>query len=61
MSTAKLDIRSEITVRFSGDSRALKDLEILANNGYGEDALGNNIVLPEELSYLSRQSRPASY
>jgi hypothetical protein len=54
MSIAKMDIRSDITVRFKGDSRALKDLEILANNGYGEDQMGNNIVLPEELSYLSR-------
>ena len=54
VSLAKMDIRSDITVRFSGDNRALKDLEILANNGYGEDQMGNNIVLPDELSYLSR-------
>ncbi len=54
MSIAKMDIQSNITVRFEGDSRALKDLEILASNGYGEDRMGNNIVLPVELSYLSR-------
>jgi len=54
VSLAKMDIRSDITVRFSGDNRALKDLEILANHGYGEDQMGNNIVLPDELSYLSR-------
>lgn len=54
MSIAKMDIRSDITVRFEGDSRALKDLQVLAENGYGEDRMGNNIVLPDELSYLSR-------
>ncbi len=54
MSLAKMDIQSNITVRFEGDSRALKDLELLANNGYGEDRMGNNTVLPDELSYLSR-------
>jgi len=54
MSIAKMDIQVDIGVRFEGDSRALKDLEILARNGYGEDKMGNNIVLPEELSYLSR-------
>ena len=54
MSVAKMDVRSDITVTFEGDSRALNDLKVLAENGYGEDQMGNNIVLPEELSYLSR-------
>jgi hypothetical protein len=54
MSVGKIDIRSELTVQFSGDNRALHDLEILASNGYGEDQMGNNIMLPEELSYLKR-------
>lgn len=54
MSVAKMDIKSDITVTFAGDSRALKDLKILAENGYGENRMGNNIVLPDELSYLSR-------
>ena len=54
LSMGKMDIRSDITVRFSGDNRALKDIRILAENGYGEDRMGNNIVLPDELSYLSR-------
>jgi hypothetical protein len=54
MSVAKMDIRSDLTVTFEGDSRALNDLRILAENGYGEDHMGNNIVLPDELSYLSR-------
>lgn len=54
MSIAKVDVQSDITVRFVGDSRALKDLNLLADHGYGEDRMGNNVVLPEELSYLSR-------
>lgn len=54
VSVAKMDVRSDLTVRFSGDNRALKDLEVLANCGYGEDQMGNNIMLPEGLSYLSR-------
>lgn len=54
VSVGKMDLRSDLTVCFAGDNRALHDLEILANNGYGEDELGNNIVLPEELSYLKR-------
>jgi hypothetical protein len=32
----------------------LGDLQLLASNGYGEDAYGNNIALPDELSYLRR-------
>ena len=54
MSTGKIDIRSELMVGFRGDSRALIDLKVLAENGYGEDKFGNNIVLPSELSYLRR-------
>jgi hypothetical protein len=51
-SLAKLDAKTDTTVTFQGDNRALNDLQILAENGYGEDKLGNNIPLPEELSYL---------
>jgi hypothetical protein len=54
MSVGKMDVRSDITVTFEGDSRALNDLRSLAENGYGEDDLGHNIMLPEQLSYLSR-------
>lgn len=54
MSIAKVDVQSDMTVRFVGDSRALKDLRILAEHGYGEDRMGNNTVLPQELAYLSR-------
>ncbi|MEW5910561.1 MAG: HPr family phosphocarrier protein, partial [Thermodesulfobacteriota bacterium] len=37
---------------FEGDSRALKDIEILAGVNYGEDTMGKGIPLPKELRYL---------
>ncbi|MEH0022872.1 MAG: HPr family phosphocarrier protein [Desulfobacter sp.] len=40
-------------VTFTGDSRALNDLVILAGVNYGEDHMGKGIPLPRELSYLS--------
>ena len=52
MSIAKVDVKSSMTITFRGDNRALNDITILAENGYGEDKYGNNIVLPRELSYL---------
>ncbi len=52
MSIAQIDVRSDITVTFHGDSRALKDIKQLAEHGYGEDRFGNNIVLPADLAYL---------
>lgn len=54
MSISKIDVKSDLHVTFKGDNRALNDIKILAENGYGEDKFGNNIVLPEELSYLRR-------
>ncbi|MFO7972364.1 MAG: HPr family phosphocarrier protein [Desulfobacterales bacterium] len=39
-------------VVFEGDSRALKDIEILAGVNYGEDTMGKGIPLPRELKYL---------
>jgi hypothetical protein len=50
----KIDIVTNVTATFRGDRRVLRDLQLLAANGYGEDAYGNNIALPEELSYLRR-------
>jgi len=49
-----IDIRTDTKVVFEGDKRVLDDLKILAENGYGEDPFGNNIMLPKELSYLHR-------
>jgi len=39
-------------VIFSGDDRALADIQILASINYGEDTMGKGISLPPELSYL---------
>ncbi|TVR05182.1 MAG: hypothetical protein EA403_03420 [Spirochaetaceae bacterium] len=49
-----IDIRADIPVSFQGDKRALDDLKVLADAGYGEDQVGNNIPLPTALSYLKR-------
>jgi hypothetical protein len=50
----KIDIVTSVMATFRGDRRVLADIELLAANGYGEDAYGNNIPLPVELSYLRR-------
>jgi hypothetical protein len=52
LAEAKLDICAEMKVRFIGDRRVLEDIELLAENGYGEDRFGNNIPLPAKLTYL---------
>lgn len=52
--TGQLDIRTDLTVTFIGDKRVLADVDALARQGYGEDAFGNNVVLPKALSYLRR-------
>jgi phosphotransferase system HPr-like phosphotransfer protein len=41
------------SVVFTGDSRALNDLVVLAGVNYGEDHMGKGIPLPKQLSYLS--------
>lgn len=48
-----VDVNYNVTVCFRGDRRVLKDIEILAKNGYGETDQGVNIPLPKELEYLS--------
>jgi hypothetical protein len=54
LALGKIDIIMPLSVMFIGDKRALHDIDILAKTGYGEDSKGNNILLPEEISYLSR-------
>lgn len=54
LALGKIDIITDIRVHFDGDTRALQDIRLLAENGYGEDKFGNDIVLPDELSYLRR-------
>ncbi len=51
-STGKIDIETDLKVTFVGDKRVLADIKLLAESGYGEDNFGNNIPLPEKLSYL---------
>ncbi|MHC4855741.1 MAG: HPr family phosphocarrier protein [Planctomycetota bacterium] len=50
--TGKIDIATDIRAVFTGDKRVLEDIKLLAENGYGEDNHGDNIPLPEQLSYL---------
>lgn len=52
--SGQIDVRTDLTVSFVGDRRVLDDLDLLARHGYGEDAFGNNVVLPAELAYLKR-------
>jgi hypothetical protein len=54
LALGKIDIESDIEVTFTGDTRVLADLKLLAEAGYGEDKFGNNIPLPEMLQYLRR-------
>jgi phosphotransferase system HPr-like phosphotransfer protein len=39
-------------VVFEGDTRTLKDIQILAGVNYGEDLMGKGVPLPKELKYL---------
>jgi hypothetical protein len=50
----KLDIVIPVAATFRGDRRVLADVQLLAATGYGEDAFGNNVPLPDELRYLRR-------
>jgi hypothetical protein len=50
----KIDVTIELIVSFAGDRRVLEDIHLLAENGYGEDDFGNNLPLPERLSYLRK-------
>jgi len=54
MSAGKIDIRIDVSATFTGDQRALKDIETLARAHYGEDEKGNNIELPPEIDYLRK-------
>jgi len=50
--TGKIDIGTTIKAVFVGDKQVLEDIKLLAEHGYGEDSFGNNIPLPNQLSYL---------
>jgi hypothetical protein len=50
--TEQIDINVDLTTTFIGDKRVLADISLLAKCGYGEDRFGNNVALPQGLSYL---------
>ncbi len=50
----KIDVDINMKATFIGDKRVLNDITLLAKSGYGEDKFGNNVPLPDELSYLRR-------
>ena len=52
----KINILYSHNVKFKGDVRILEDIQILAENGYGENETGANIPLPRELNYLVHHS-----
>ena len=52
LATGKIDIVTTVKTVFVGDKRVLEDINLLAENGYGEDNFGNNIPLPDQLQYL---------
>lgn len=54
LALGKIDVDTELMVTFVGDKRVLADIKLLAESGYGEDKLGNNVPLPEKLAYLRR-------
>jgi hypothetical protein len=54
LAMGKIDIETDMTAQFVGDKRVLEDIRQLAEYGYGEDSFGNNIALPEKLTYLRR-------
>ncbi|MBN1648881.1 MAG: hypothetical protein JW874_12675 [Spirochaetales bacterium] len=54
LALGSIDIQIDMNVTLRGDKRVLKDIQTLADTGYGEDQYGNNIMLPKTLSYLRR-------
>jgi hypothetical protein len=54
MAAGKIDIRLDVKATFTGDIRAVKDIEALAKAHYGEDEKGNNIELPAKIAYLRK-------
>ena len=54
LAMGKIDVDANLTAKFIGDKRVLADIKLLAESGYGEDQFGNNVPLPEKLSYLRR-------
>jgi len=54
LTLGKIDVEVDAHVSFHGDRRVLSDIELLAEQNYGEDDFGNNLPLPEDLAYLRK-------
>jgi uncharacterized protein Usg len=54
LALGKIDLELDLAAEFTGDRRVLDDIRCLAENGYGEDRYGNDIPLPQQLSYIKR-------
>lgn len=54
LAIGKIDIVTDLKVKFCGDKRVLEDIKLLAHFGYGEDNFGNNVPLPPRLGYLRK-------
>jgi len=54
LAMGKIDVDVKLKAKFIGDTRVLADIKLLAESGYGEDKFGNNVSLPEKLTYLRR-------
>jgi hypothetical protein len=54
LAIGKIDIVTDLKIKFHGDKRVLEDIKLLAHFGYGEDNFGNNIPLPPRLAYLRK-------
>lgn len=54
LTQGKIDVETNMTATFIGDKRVLSDIKLLAEHNYGEDDFGNNLPLPERLTYLRK-------
>jgi hypothetical protein len=54
LAMGKIDVDANLNAKFIGDKRVLADIKLLAESGYGEDKFGNNVPLPDKLTYLRR-------
>ncbi|MDX9980327.1 MAG: hypothetical protein RBU25_09915 [Lentisphaeria bacterium] len=50
--TGRIDVETNLVATFRGDKRVLHDIQLLAENGYGEDERGRNLPMPPGLEYL---------
>ncbi len=51
--TGRIDVQTDLVATFRGDKRVLRDIQLLAAHGYGEDERGRNLPMPPGLEYLT--------